>query len=82
MYLHRLDPEAHMKDSPSALELAAIEGFRETFALLAGRLKIDSNNDWLKLAQVHDQLMFFATACYIEMSNSSISIPFSQNNSS
>ena len=42
-----------MKDSPSALELAAIEGFRETFALLAARLKIDSDNDWLKLAQVH-----------------------------
>ena len=36
---------------------------------------------WLR-CMATGQLMCFATACYIEMSNSSISIPFSQSNSS
>ena len=51
MYLHcRLDPKAHLDDSPTAVELAADSGHEETFALLAAKLEMDS--DWLKLAQV------------------------------
>ena len=51
MYLHcRLDPTAHLDDSPTAVELAADNGHAETFALLAAKLEMDS--DWLKLVQV------------------------------
>ena len=53
--LHRLDPEAQMGDSPRALELAADAGKTETFDLLAGRLKMDS--DEFKLAQVSGHLV-------------------------
>ena len=54
-FSHRLDPEAQMGDTPRALELAADAGHTETFALLAARLKMDS--DWFKLAQVSGHLV-------------------------
>ena len=48
----RLDPEAHEGESPRAVELAAVNGCVETFALLTARLEIDSNSVWFQLAQV------------------------------
>ena len=57
MYLHRLNPEVHSEDSPTALELAADHGHTEAFALLAAAQEIDS--DWFKLAQVSMVVLFF-----------------------
>ena len=50
--MYRLDPEAHLDDSPTAVELAALSGCVKTFALLTARLQIDSNSEWFQLAQV------------------------------
>ena len=50
--MYRLDPEAHLEDSPTAVELAAVSGCVKTFALLTARLQIDSNSEWFQLAQV------------------------------
>jgi len=49
---HGLDPEAHEGESPRAMELAAVNGCVETFALLTARLEIDSHSVWFQLAQV------------------------------
>ena len=50
MYLHRLDPDAHVEDSPTAVKLAAVNGHINNFAALTARLKIDPG--WFQLAQV------------------------------
>ena len=50
LYFLRLDPESHPEETPSAVELAAINGHVDTFSLLAARLQMDSQgNDWLIL---------------------------------
>jgi len=49
---HGLDPDAHEGESPRAVELAAVYGRVETFALLTATLEIDSNSDWFQLAQL------------------------------
>jgi len=49
---HGLDPEAHLEDSPTAVELAAVNGCVKTFALLKARLQTDSNSEWFQLAQL------------------------------
>ena len=48
----RLDPEAHSEDSPTAFELATVNGHVKTFELLTAKLRIDSNSEWFQLAQV------------------------------
>ena len=55
----RLDPEAHSEDSPTAFELAAVNGHVKTFELLTARLHIDSNSEWFQLAQVCMVTLFF-----------------------
>ena len=50
--MYRLDPEAHEGDSPTAVELAAVNGHIETFDALIARLQVAPDNDWFQLAQV------------------------------
>ena len=50
--MHRVDPEAHLEDSPQAVQLAALNGRVETFSALAAHLQIDPNDEWFQLAQV------------------------------
>ena len=55
----RLDPEAHSEDSPTAFELATVNGHVKTFELLTAKLHIDSNSEWFQLAQVCMVTLFF-----------------------
>ena len=57
--MYRLDPEAHLEDSPTAVELAAVNGCVKTFALLKARLQTDSNSEWFQLAQVCMVTLFY-----------------------
>jgi len=50
--MHRVDPEAHLEDSPRAVQLAALNGRIETFAALATHLHIDPKDEWFQLAQL------------------------------
>ena len=47
-----MDPEAHEGESPTAVELAAVNGQIETFEALRARLEIATDNEWFQLAQV------------------------------
>jgi len=47
---HGLDPDAHVEDSPTAVELAAVNGHINTFAALTAILKIDP--EWFQMAQL------------------------------
>jgi len=49
---HGMDPEAHEGESPTAVELAAVNGQIETFEALRARLEIAPDNDWFQLAQL------------------------------
>ena len=57
--MHRVDPEAHLEDSPRAVQLASLNGRVETFAALAAHLHIDPNDEWFQLAQVCGILVYW-----------------------
>ena len=50
--MYRLDPESQKEDSPTALELAAVNGHFDSFVQLIARLKIAPDDEWFQMAQV------------------------------
>merc|ERR1719249_398245 len=50
---HGLDHNSQVEETPTPIQLAAVNGHMGTFSLLAARLQMDSDNsEWFQLGQV------------------------------